>query len=260
MRDARWTEPRHLRDEQYRDSGNLGARMALHERFSTAKEGWPRWVFGQVGLTAGLRVLELGCGPGRLWIENADRLPAGLALTLADQSRGMVREAVSGLRVAAPALTPQASQLDAQALPFRDACFDVIIANHMLYHVADLSGTLGEIRRVLRPGGRLYAATNGAGHMGELDRLLGGDGRSTALTFNLDNGAALLGRFFLAVTLVPYEDRLLVTEAAPLLAYARSMYGAAEHDFAALEREVARRIATDGVIRIAKESGLFRAE
>lgn len=38
MRDARWTESRYLRDEQYRDPGNLTARMALHERFSTAEE------------------------------------------------------------------------------------------------------------------------------------------------------------------------------------------------------------------------------
>lgn len=260
MRDARWTESRYLRDEQYRDSANLGARMALHERFSTAAERWPHWVFRQLDLTTGLRVLELGCGPGRLWTENADRLPAGLALTLADQSCGMVREAVGALRAVVPALTPRAIQLDAQALPFRDACFDLVIANHMLYHVADLPGTLAEIRRVLIPGGRFYAATNGRGHMGELDRLLGGDGRSTARSFNLENGATLLGHFFPTVSLLPYADGLRVTEAAPLLAYARSMHGVGERDFAALEREVVRRLTADGVVLIAKESGLFRAE
>ena len=260
MRDARWTDGCYLRDEQYREPDNLTARMALHECFGVAPQRWPRWVFDRLQLSAGLRVLELGCGPGRLWIENAERLPQPLTLTLADQSLGMVREAVRGLMAAAPATPLAASQLDAQALPFRDASFDMVIANHMLYHVADLPRTLAEIRRVLVPGGRLYAATNGARHMGELDRLLGGDGVSTALPFRLENGAALLEQVFPAVTLLPYEDALVITEAAPLLAYARSMYTAAGHDFATLEREIARRIAADGAIRIAKETGLFRAE
>ncbi len=152
------------------------------------------------------------------------------------------------------------SQFDAQALPFAAARFHLVIANHLLDHVADLPHTLAEIRRVLRPGGRLYAATNGARHMGELDRLRGGDGVSTALSFRLENGAALLGAVFPTVTLTPYDDTLVVTEAAPLLAYARSMYTTPGHGFAALEREVARRIAADGAIRIAKATGLFRAE
>ena len=195
MRDSRWTDPRYLRDEQYRAPDNLTARMALHERFSTAPQGWQRWVFDQVGLSAERRGLELGCGPGRLWIENADRLPPPLALTLADQSLGMVREAVRGLMAAAPATSLATSQLDAQALPFR-----------------------------------------------------------------LENGAALLGQVFPAVTLLLYDDALVITEAAPLLAYARSMYTVSGHDFAALEREIARRIAADGAIRIAKETGLFQAE
>jgi len=102
MRDPRWTDGRYLRDEQYRAPDNLTARMALHKRFSTAPQGWPRWVFDQLGLTAGRRVLELGCGPGRLWIENAERLPHPLTLTLADQSLGMVREAVCGLQSPLP--------------------------------------------------------------------------------------------------------------------------------------------------------------
>ncbi len=164
------------------------------------------------------------------------------------------------MRAVAPAPTPTASQLDAQALPVAVARFDVVSANHMLYHVADLPRTLAEIRRVLVSDGCLYAATNGARHMDELDRLLGGDGVSTALPFRLENGAALLGAVFSVVTLAPYDGALVVTAAAPLLAYARSMYTAPGRDFAALEREVARRIATDGAIARVKAIGFFRAE
>ena len=61
------TDQEYLRSEQYRDSGNLRARMGLHERFSTNPLGWQRWVFNQFDLMPDSRILELGCGPGRLW-------------------------------------------------------------------------------------------------------------------------------------------------------------------------------------------------
>ena len=41
--------------------------------------------------------------------------------------------------------------LDLQALPFPEACFDAVIANHMLYHVPDRPRALAEVQRVLKP-------------------------------------------------------------------------------------------------------------
>lgn len=63
------------------------------------------------------------------------------------------------------------AQADAQALPFRDASFDAVIANHMLYHVPDIPRALGEVRRVLKPSGFCYAATMGVANMREVDEL-----------------------------------------------------------------------------------------
>ena len=57
---------------------------------------------------------------------------------------------------------------DVEALPFADAEFDVAIAAWMLYHVPDLDRGLRELARVLRPGGRLVAVTNGVDHLQEL--------------------------------------------------------------------------------------------
>jgi SAM-dependent methyltransferase len=48
---------------------------------------------------------------------------------------------------------PRIRRLDLTSLPYPDADFDVVIANHVLEHVADESRALAEIRRVLRPGG-----------------------------------------------------------------------------------------------------------
>lgn len=52
----------------------------------------------------------------------------------------------------------------AQRVPFPPATFDLVICHHALEHVADLSGTLSEAGRVLKPGGRFYVAVpNGRG-------------------------------------------------------------------------------------------------
>jgi SAM-dependent methyltransferase len=49
---------------------------------------------------------------------------------------------------------------DAQNLPYPDAAFDCVIAAWMLFHLPDIDAGLAELARVLKPGGRLVAATN----------------------------------------------------------------------------------------------------
>ena len=49
---------------------------------------------------------------------------------------------------------------DVLSLPLPDACYDVVLANHMLYEIEPIDRALVEIKRVLRPGGCLVAATN----------------------------------------------------------------------------------------------------
>jgi ubiquinone/menaquinone biosynthesis C-methylase UbiE len=58
---------------------------------------------------------------------------------------------------------------DAQALPFATHSVDAIIANHMLYHMPNMPAVYAEFCRVLKPGGRLYAATISRDNMRELD-------------------------------------------------------------------------------------------
>jgi SAM-dependent methyltransferase len=265
---ARMTDQGYLRAEQYRDAANLRARMALHERFSINQYPWQRWVFDRLALPARCRVLELGCGPGKLWLENADRLTPGWVVALADYSPGMVREARQGLRdaglVAGNAPAFAYVNLDAQALPFAGASYDAIIANHMLYHVPNRARALREIRRVLRPGGRFYAATNGETHMRELDELLAQAGQPPlgrpANHFTLGSGAAELAGVFAQVTLDRYDDGLVVTEAAPLIAYLRSGLRYAADDQARIVATVDRELAArGGALHISKSSGLFTA-
>jgi|SRR5688572_464590 SAM-dependent methyltransferase len=90
------------------------------------------------------RILDAGCGIGLL-----GRLYPELGLVGLDASFTLLRNATTGydLRVEA----------SAEALPFADATFDVVVALNMLHHVIDPDAAVGEFARVLKPGGTLVA-------------------------------------------------------------------------------------------------------
>lgn len=257
----------YLLSQQYRDETNLNARIGLHQRFSTNEQGWFPWLFEQLSLPPRCRILELGCGPGDLWLQNLERIPGGWHITLSDLSAGMVQSAQRSLADRSQAFDFQV--IDAQSIPFDDGSCDTVLANHVLYHVPDREKALSEMRRVLRPGGKLYASTVGRAHLRELYDLVGkidaeafGYEGSPCEPFLLENGARQLSRWFTRVTLRRYEDDLIVTEAEPLIAYVLSTAATPEvhgGKLAALRALVEHEMASNGSIRITKDSGLFEA-
>ena len=262
------TDSQYLRREQYQNSSNLSARIALHARFSLNPQGWQHWVFDQLSLAPGSRVLELGCGSGTLWQENLERLPPVGELVLSDFSNGMVAQARKNL---AGRLTAARFQtFDAQAIPFPTASFDSVIANHMLYHVPERGRALAEIRRVLKTNGRLYATTGGKQHMRELYELVQRFNTEVAadgwylepIDFTLENGQAQLSEWFHTIELRRYIDALVVTEAAPLVDYilssVRLSLGIKQR--AGLSRYIQEQLDHNGgSIRISTDSGMFIA-
>jgi SAM-dependent methyltransferase len=250
--------------DQYRTASNLNARIVLHQRYSTNRYGWQRWIFDQFSFPPQARLLELACGPGDLWLENVDRIPAGWQLTLSDLSPGMAQQARQKL---APVRAPfQFEVIDAQAIPYESQSLDGVIANHMLYHVPNRGRALSEIRRVLKPDGRFYTSTIGQAHLQEIAELvarfepgLSMWGEKPSDSFTLEKGAAQLERWFGKVTLARYEDDLIVTEPTALIDYifsGRMELTAGERQaFAAFVDEAFRR--HGGKFFITKDSGMF---
>jgi len=196
----------YLLNEQYRDATNLDARVQLHRRFSTNPYGWNRWYFDQLNLPPEAmsrashgwparhrRILELGCGPGHLWRDNLDRIPATWEVTLSDFSTGMAQQAQAKL---GHLQNFRFEIVDAQSIPFEAGYFDAVIANYLLHHVPDRSLALSEMRRVLKTTGSAYLATSGNAHLRELHDLMQrfdpqtdfGWGKHSHEIFSLDNG------------------------------------------------------------------------
>src|SRR5258706_1690474 len=142
-----------LTQKAYATDEMLLMRQRVHELYSIPKINFTEWVLDRVSWRGDEIVLDIGAGPGTYFDELVPRIPQG-ELIAGDLSLGMARQA---MKRAQAGLT---LNIDAQVLPFPDRVFDVVLANHMLYHVPDLDQALGEIHRVLKPDGCLIPATN----------------------------------------------------------------------------------------------------
>jgi len=263
---SKFTDQHYLKTEQYRDATNLNARVELHRCFSTNPYGWFPWIFDTLETLPGsAHVLELGCGPAHMWKECVDRIPGGWSITLSDLSDGMVDAAWRNLVVTGRAFKYE--QIDAQSIPYPDESFDIVIANHMLYHVPDRPKAFAEIRRVLRTAGHMIATTVGDGHLAEINKWLKRVSPDTdffpfANPFTLDNGLEQLKSFFSQVEIKRIDDNLCVTEIEPLIAYIHSTAKATEISESALAEvrwELENILSEKGDIFITKDSGLFMA-
>ncbi|MFB4301633.1 class I SAM-dependent methyltransferase [Actinomadura sp. NTSP31] len=105
------------------------------------------------GHVAGRRVLDAGCGSGPLTAALRDR---GAIVTGIDASAGML--ALARKRLGDDAALHVADLKD--PLPFDDGAFDDVVASLVLHYLEDWGPTLAEMRRVLRPGGRLIASVD----------------------------------------------------------------------------------------------------
>ncbi len=161
----RATNPEYLR-YQYGDAEKLRVRIEVHERFSENREDFYSWMVSHLEAGPSQTVLDVGCGAGAYHPVLARQ---GVRIVGVDASLGMLHDARR--RARAEELCIPVLQAHAEALPVLDGTCDRVMANHMLYHVPDQVRALREMRRVLRPGGRVLLATNASDHMAWLHEL-----------------------------------------------------------------------------------------
>lgn len=254
----------YLRDVQYATPANLDARANLHRKYG--RGDWFSWLAEQIRWPLGARVLEVGCGPGWFWEAAAARLPAALQITLTDLSEGMVATAAQRVRAANDGWRVAARQADAADLPFASESFDIVVASHMLYHVPVPALAIGEIARVLAPGGVAVVATNGLSHLkaiGDIEAQVWPQAPRNyeASHFGLENGGPMLQARFDEVDLRRYHDDLVCTDVADVEAYVLSSPPGS--DAGPVERSRLRDVVEaafaegGGTLRIGKDVGAF---
>lgn len=264
MRNIDGDEQQYVR-RQYQTQHNLNVRIRTHEIYGVPQIDFAAWVLDRVSWHGHERVIDVGCGSG-MYAEPT-RARAGHYLA-GDLSLGMLQ------KLEQPGLARV--NLNAQAIPLADNTADLILANHMLYHVPDQETALREFVRVLRPAGRLLAATNSAQNMEQFRALsrqalaLLGAGRqqeSSITTFTLENGRELLQRYFRNVERHDLPGALVFPDPEPVIAYlgsSRERFVRAlpagrswEDVVAVLERILSTHIAEHGDFRVNKLTGVF---
>jgi SAM-dependent methyltransferase len=110
-------------------------------------------MLGLAGDVSGRRILDAGCGSGPLSAALRDK---GAVVSGFDMSAAMVDLARQRLGDDADLHVADLSK----PLPFPDDEFDDVVASLVLHYLEDWSGPLAELRRVLKPGGRLLLSVN----------------------------------------------------------------------------------------------------
>lgn len=258
---------------QYRDAGNISARIRLHREYSTNPQGWFPWIFEQCAVLweradfcpdSPFRILELGCGNGALWTENLKKLPKHVQITLSDISEGMIRDVRRSIGTEDERFS--FSAFDCQEIPSADSSYDLIIANHVLFYCSDIPKVCKEVRRVLKPEGTFLCSAYGSAHMKEITELVQEFDNRIVLSgeklyerFGLLNGYQLLQNEFCHIENRHYDDEILLAAAEPLIAYILSCHGNQNqylpdryHDFRTfVEKKVKKGF------HITKDAGIF---
>jgi SAM-dependent methyltransferase len=183
-------------------------------------------VLSHFGWQGDERVLDVGSGSGSYYLPMQNTLPPHRYFAV-DTSPGMLTRH--------PA-RQCATLADAQSLPFPTGSFDVVMANHMLFHVHDIDAALKEFQRVLKPEGVVIAATSSILTMPEFQALyrralvlLGVSGKAFSnvpvpahFPFSLENGTRRLAQHFYAVVRYDLPGTLVFSSADPVMQYLQS--------------------------------------
>ncbi len=144
---------------------------AKYHRISDPQLAWGRVVVARLAPVEGERILDVGCGTGRLTEEIAG--VRGVTVVGLDASAAMLAEASRRARlrgqtpVAGLHTFPAYVQADGSALPF-SAAFDAVFSTATFHWVSDHDRLFRSVHAALKPGGRLVAQCGGAGNLRQL--------------------------------------------------------------------------------------------
>lgn len=247
----------------------ISTRVRLYD-FSRGKQTFFQWQAGIIPDIEGKRILELGCGTGRLWQDLAPRAKGSDAM-LTDLSETLLAEAelqLADVSSSLNSLSFQRLDFNVDTLP---SGMDVIIANHNLFYANSLSEVLKKISGALNEGGVLICSTVGKDHLHQLLSVLRSMEPSLpwaaeqwASVFGLENGGHELLNYFSHVDLFEYDNNLHVRSLDFVMDYLRKTLKGElapwvdEHE-ALLRDNLTLQFTDKGYLRLTPNSGIFIA-
>ena len=257
----------HLKEKSYKTAEKLNVRILTHQKYTQPVVEFYDWVLDQIEWDGSEVVFDVGCGSG-LYSDKATERSA--QYYACDLSHGMLMDGA--------AKNHQCVNLDAMMLPLPDNSADVILANHMIYHIPDQERGVAEFRRVLKPSGKMTAVTNSNTTMKELKDLrtqaiqqVVSDfpelDESIGISFVLETGEDLLKTAFDTVDLRILDSWLVFPEPQPIIDYIGSsrdwwerIFGdqASWDDFEQAMRNILEdHFSSNDEYRVSKKTGVF---
>lgn len=137
------------------------------EQLNLAAGAWAPelgWLIDRLEISPGARVLDAGCGPGRITGWLAERVRPGGLVNGVDPDVGALEYAAWWLgQLELPGINVELGASAVEALPFASASFDAAWCSGVLAYVADPLAALHELTRVVRRGGRVIVVSGDAG-------------------------------------------------------------------------------------------------
>ena len=215
--------------KQYEDSTNIEARISLHNLYSHNTLPWFCFIFDNCKLKENMRVLELGCGDGSMWLTNYDKLPNNIEITMSDISIGMLKDIDNKLK---NDKRFKFKVIDASNIKEESYYYDVVIANHVLFYLDDIDSCLIDIKRILKDNGIFVSSTYSREHMKEINMLVKEFDERIELSKNKlyevygkENGKSILSKQFNDIKWIDYKDELLISDPNMLIRYILSCHG-----------------------------------
>jgi len=211
---------------QYATNDSQRVRQHIHMTYTVPKIDFVEWAVDSMPWRGDEVVLDVGCGTGEYLPLLLKRAP-GITYWGLDFSEGMLAQHSDPTTV---------SLANAAKIPHADDTFDVVMANHMIYHMPDIDEAIVEFRRVLKPDGVLMVGTNSKQTMPELQVLMrraillltrtGGTQVQPPIPasdlFALENGTRQLARHFYAVVRHDLPTKLVFPDIDPVIDYLES--------------------------------------
>jgi ubiquinone/menaquinone biosynthesis C-methylase UbiE len=254
----RTTDTQYLKEEQYKNPDNLAHRAQLYQ-YQTNGINWTEWVFKSIEIKSDSSILDIGCGPAVIW----DYLIPNISdqtITLCDLSEGMISSAKSRFK-----LLSNFKYLicDANSFDWSNLRYDIVIANHMIYHIKERSLFLNKIAKLLKSDGVLYATTPSESNTIELFDIVSEYDKEafkeppSHFQFSLENGALALKNHFKSVDIKMTSGLLVVTSVQPIINYLSSTQRISKLAFDNIIKHINDIIIKDGSFNITTKAGMF---